>query len=901
MNIPMMSMFEDIKRPRAEMKVINQFITEYTKAKDLYKKKNYSESLDQLEKSFDILTLIYDKYPKVEVLYYLMKVKFHLKQYPQCITTKNKLQYFLSDIEDHKNKYPKFKAKMFLYEVLISYTQNLLKESIQYTLEMIDYVKGEKNYTLEEKIEFFWCFLLGILKQGNIHKTKKYELFKKEVDIMVVDVEDEEGEKKKMIKTRMKDLYKNFMSTKIRKFIFDDLNEVFFQMKYNQNKENKVVSFLDKKMHICVRDNNMQKLLEIFQTYLHLNKIKIKDYFGNVTMKTLVNEQKCRIETFETIYGNLCGAFNIIFEPFFTDNYIDPLINDGVSGFSLERKKSLRGIKRTFSSALASQSNLTAQAKEIFEQIKKNASPRTKDDPIIDEEDFPLIKKSSTLYRCADFDFAKDIYIPPNNSDKLNANDTVHNNTTQNKEESSLVGLGDRRLSSLLHPQVNSVQNSVAMKTQYSIQSQNNTVASVVSSRQPSYPLRNVNTFLMNILIKQFSKPLYLKRSDLLDIKIPTYIKSNGTYTSKGTSNGDNQDISFIYENFLLIKNFTVLGVCDGHGKYGKNVSEGIKSLFPSYMHYLTMDNNLIKREEDINEIIISLFKLEERPEVKDLNIIRYFYKKFEMIYKYIPFIKHNFSDIKQDITEAIYRTHLDLKERLKIDTENSGATMCALLFYGNTLFVSNVGDSRAIMGSYIFEENRWDTKQISFDHKPEDPQEKKRILVMKGRIEKWKDEKGDLVGPYRVWFKPSDSTGPGLAMSRSIGDTQAKKIGVTYEPDLYEYTLNGENKFIVVGTDGLWDNLTNEEVVNIVSEYYELKDKAENAAKVLVEKAKEKIVERNKDIIPKKRIELNPNLNTNSSNENNANQPATNEPKNMNIRSDDITCWVVFLDVKDN
>ena len=171
----------------------------------------------------------------------------------------------------------------------------------------------------------------------------------------------------------------------------------------------------------------------------------------------------------------------------------------------------------------------------------------------------------------------------------------------------------------------------------------------------------------------------------------------------------------------------------------------------------------------------------------------------------------------------------------------------------------------------------------------------------MKGRIEKWKDEKGDLVGPYRVWFKPSDSTGPGLAMSRSIGDTQAKKIGVTYEPDLYEYTLNGENKFIVVGTDGLWDNLTNEEVVNIVSEYYELKDKAENAAKVLVEKAKEKIVERNKDIIPKKRIELNPNLNTNSRNENNANEPATNEPKNMNIRSDDITCWVVFLDVKDN
>lgn len=62
--------------------------------------------------------------------------------------------------------------------------------------------------------------------------------------------------------------------------------------------------------------------------------------------------------------------------------------------------------------------------------------------------------------------------------------------------------------------------------------------------------------------------------------------------------------------------------VCGGDGKYGKNFVDVIKCLFPSYIHYLTIDNNLIKREEDINEIIISLFKLED---VKNMNIIRYF------------------------------------------------------------------------------------------------------------------------------------------------------------------------------------------------------------------------------------------------------------------------------------
>jgi integrin-linked kinase-associated serine/threonine phosphatase 2C len=37
-------------------------------------------------------------------------------------------------------------------------------------------------------------------------------------------------------------------------------------------------------------------------------------------------------------------------------------------------------------------------------------------------------------------------------------------------------------------------------------------------------------------------------------------------------------------------------------------------------------------------------------------------------------------------------------------------------------------------------------------------------------------------VGPYRVW---QDDEGPGIAMTRSLGDLAAKKIGLISEPEI--------------------------------------------------------------------------------------------------------------------
>jgi len=93
------------------------------------------------------------------------------------------------------------------------------------------------------------------------------------------------------------------------------------------------------------------------------------------------------------------------------------------------------------------------------------------------------------------------------------------------------------------------------------------------------------------------------------------------------------------------------------------------------------------------------------------------------------------------------------------------------------------------------------------------------------------------------------DEDKPGLAMTRSLGDIIAKKIGVISEPDIFEYEIKQNDKFIVIASDGIWEYLTNEEVVNIISSYY-INGDVESATEELIKNAKSKWEELRKDTI---------------------------------------------------
>ena len=124
---------------------------------------------------------------------------------------------------------------------------------------------------------------------------------------------------------------------------------------------------------------------------------------------------------------------------------------------------------------------------------------------------------------------------------------------------------------------------------------------------------------------------------------------------------------------------------------------------------------------------------------------------------------------------------------------------------------------SRCVLGKYI--NNKWLAQNLTRDHKPTEEDEKKRIIDKGGRIEAYKDDSGEYVGPERVWLKGEDL--PGLAMSRSFGDDVAHMIGVTSKPEIKEFKLTEEDKFILLGSDGIFEFISSDDSVNMVKDFY--------------------------------------------------------------------------------
>lgn len=116
------------------------------------------------------------------------------------------------------------------------------------------------------------------------------------------------------------------------------------------------------------------------------------------------------------------------------------------------------------------------------------------------------------------------------------------------------------------------------------------------------------------------------------------------------------------------------------------------------------------------------------------------------------------------------------------IDLEFSGTTLVLALVIKKYLYFLNIGDSRAVLASKV--KGRLKESLATKDHNPENLKERKRIESMNGRVSPIIDEYGKPYGPYRVWNQ--EITEPGLAMSRSLGDSRAHELGVSFQPGKY-------------------------------------------------------------------------------------------------------------------
>jgi len=170
-------------------------------------------------------------------------------------------------------------------------------------------------------------------------------------------------------------------------------------------------------------------------------------------------------------------------------------------------------------------------------------------------------------------------------------------------------------------------------------------------------------------------------------------------------------------------------------------------------------------------------------------------------------------TDIQKALTETLAFLERNLLRDSSIDTEFSGTTAVLSVVRGKKLTVANIGDSRITIGTELTGGNV-QAAAVSDDHKPDRPDEKARILQRGGRVFAVEYDDG-IDGPPRVWLGHMDV--PGLAMSRSLGDTVAHSAGVSSEPEFFEREMTSKDKYLVIASDGLWEFMTDQEVMDIM------------------------------------------------------------------------------------
>mmetsp|Transcript_12843 Transcript_12843/g.15548 ORF Transcript_12843/g.15548 Transcript_12843/m.15548 type:complete len:364 (-) Transcript_12843:203-1294(-) len=187
----------------------------------------------------------------------------------------------------------------------------------------------------------------------------------------------------------------------------------------------------------------------------------------------------------------------------------------------------------------------------------------------------------------------------------------------------------------------------------------------------------------------------------------------------------------------------------------------------------------------------------------------------------------HEHSSFEDNPAEAMVDTISKLHRKIvaakDITAEYSGATttLVTISHTQKMIYAAWVGDSRAILISTF---NGWKNIQtiaLTRDHDYSTDEEKQRINQSGGVVSSYKDGKGQDLGPLRCW-STSEMTAPGLAMSKSIGDTAAHSIGVNAEADSMEMEIpdDADHCILVVASDGVWNVMTNEEVGRFVASY---------------------------------------------------------------------------------
>ncbi|CAL9069515.1 probable protein phosphatase 2C 34 [Musa acuminata AAA Group] len=275
--------------------------------------------------------------------------------------------------------------------------------------------------------------------------------------------------------------------------------------------------------------------------------------------------------------------------------------------------------------------------------------------------------------------------------------------------------------------------------------------------------------------------------------KNDTILRSSGTtrscvsvFSQRGEK-GVNQDCSIVSEEFGCQEDMMFCGIFDGHGSWGHYVAKAVRKSLPSSL--------LCNWQE---ALALASLVADKKP--------------------------CHFDVWKQSYIKSFAAVDKELEHDRRLDSFRSGSTALTIVKQGELMVIANIGDSRAVLAT-TSDDGSLVPIQLTIDFKPNLPQEAERITQCKGRVFCLQDEPG----VHRVWLPNEEA--PGLAMSRAFGDYCIKDFGLISVPEVTQRSITGRDQFVVLATDGVWDVISNQEAVNIVSS---TKDRRKSAKRLV-------------------------------------------------------------------
>jgi len=180
-------------------------------------------------------------------------------------------------------------------------------------------------------------------------------------------------------------------------------------------------------------------------------------------------------------------------------------------------------------------------------------------------------------------------------------------------------------------------------------------------------------------------------------------------------------------------------------------------------------------------------------------------------LYEYISSDKLFSSNVAEAVGSAFRKADKEFVELAEQQELRDGTTAVAAYIRKGHMWIANVGDSRAVLC------RGGEAHAMSEDHRPDRESEQLRIESNGGTVLH--------MGSWRVEGV--------LAVTRAIGDKDLKKC-VKADPHIMEVDLQEDDELLVMASDGLWDYMSNQEVVDEAK----LHTDPSVAAKALVDEA---------------------------------------------------------------